>query len=63
MSGSLADANSRSSAVPDPEGAPMRVGALEALDERGGFRCDGALLTAVLAGLGDKRGESVAAIA
>jgi hypothetical protein len=41
----------------------MRVGALEALDERGGFRCDGALLTAVLAGLGDKRGESVAAIA
>src|ERR1700681_2218702 len=40
----------------------MWIGALETLDERGGFWCDGALLTAVLARLGGKRRESVAAI-
>ena len=40
----------------------MRVLALEPLDEGGGFRRDGARLAAILTRLGDKRGESVAAI-
>ena len=59
----LAGANSRSSAVPSPEGTPMWVGALEPFDERGGLGRDGARLTAILARLGSERSESVAAIA
>lgn len=41
----------------------MRVFTLEPFDERGGFRSDGARLTAVPARFGGQRGESVAAIA
>jgi hypothetical protein len=58
----LAGANSRNNAVPSPEGTRMRVLAFEPFDERGGFGCDGALLTAVQAWFGSERGESIAAI-
>ena len=40
----------------------VRVFAFETLDEGGGFRRDGAELTAVLTGLGGEGGESIAAI-
>src|SRR5439155_11790037 len=41
-------ASSRNSVVPDPEGTPMRVFALEAFDQAGQLRGDGARLAPVL---------------